>query len=562
VLGHVDHGKTTLLDKIRGSLVVAKEPGLITQHIGATEIPIKTVKDICGDLLEKLKIKIEIPGLLFIDTPGHEAFTSLRKRGGSIADLAILIIDINEGFKPQTDESLQFLKEFKTPFLIAATKIDRIKGWNKNEDSCFLESYDKQPDFVKELFDGEFYKLIGQLSERGFETERFDKIKNFKENIAIVPCSGITGEGIPELLMILAGLSQQFLKKELEITKGIGRGSILEVKEVKGLGMTIDVILYDGEMKKGDWLIIGGKEPITTKIKALLKPPVLKEIRIEKQFDSINEVNAAAGIKISAPNLEGAIAGNPIASVHKEEDIEKVKDELKGASEIEFEKIGDGVILKADTLGSLEALINILKNIDIKKAEVGNVLKKDVIEMESVQDPLKRTILAFNVNVDEAAEKEAEDKKVKVLQSDIIYKLIENYEEFIEKTREEIRLEKLKSITRPAKLLILKGMTFRASNPAIVGVEVLEGFLKSGVKLQRDGKEIGTVKALQSDNISVESAKKEDRVAVSIDGPTVGRQIKERDELTVIINKNDLKVLEELDIKEEVELAKEILGLK
>jgi translation initiation factor 5B len=538
---------------------VAKEPGLITQHIGATEIPIKTVKDICGDLLEKLKIKIEIPGLLFIDTPGHEAFTSLRKRGGSIADLAILIIDINEGFKPQTDESLQFLKEFKTPFLIAATKIDRIKGWNKNEDSCFLESYDKQPDFVKELFDGEFYKLIGQLSERGFETERFDKIKNFKENIAIVPCSGITGEGIPELLMILAGLSQQFLKKELEITKGIGRGSILEVKEVKGLGMTIDVILYDGEMKKGDWLIIGGKEPITTKIKALLKPPVLKEIRIEKQFDSINEVNAAAGIKISAPNLEGAIAGNPIASVHKEEDIEKVKDELKGASEIEFEKIGDGVILKADTLGSLEALINILKNIDIKKAEVGNVLKKDVIEMESVQDPLKRTILAFNVNVDEAAEKEAEDKKVKVLQSDIIYKLIENYEEFIEKTREEIRLEKLKSITRPAKLLILKRMTFRASNPAIVGVEVLEGFLKSGVKLQKDGKKIGTVKALQSENISVESAKKGDRVAVSIDGPTVGRQIKEEDELTVIITKNDLKVLEELDIKEEVELAKEIL---
>ncbi|MFQ6020531.1 MAG: translation initiation factor IF-2 [Candidatus Aenigmatarchaeota archaeon] len=562
VLGHVDHGKTTLLDKIRGTLVVTKEPGLITQHIGATEIPIKTIKDICGDLLEKLKIKIEIPGLLLLDTPGHFAFTSIRKRGTSIADLAILVIDINEGFKPQTDESLQFLKEFKTPFLIAATKIDRIEGWIKNENACFLESYKKQPEFVRERIDNELYKLIGQISERGFETERFDKIKDFKKTIAIVPCSGITGEGIPELLMILSGLSQQFLKKELEVTKGIGRGSILEVKEVKGLGTTIDVILYDGEIKKGDWLIIGGKEPIVTKIKALLKPPVLREIRVEKQFESVDKVEAAAGIKISAPDLENAIAGNPIASVHNEKDIEKIKQELISETEIEFEKTGEGIILKADTLGSLEALINILKDVEIKKAEVGNVLRKDVIEIETIKDPLKRIIIAFNVGIEDAAKKEAMDRKIKILKNNIIYKLIEDYEEFIEKTKEEIRLKKLESITRPAKVLILKGMVFRASNPAIVGVEILEGFLKSGVKLQKQGKEIGVVKAIQSENVSIEKAVKGDRVAISIDGPTVGRQIKEEDELTTVITKDDLKVLEELDMKEEVELAKEILGLK
>jgi translation initiation factor 5B len=306
VLGHVDHGKTTLLDKIRQTAVTAKEAGGITQAIGATEIPIGTIKEICGDLLEKLKIQITIPGLLFIDTPGHEAFTSLRKRGSSIADLAILVVDVKEGFQEQTDESLEFLKQFKTPFAIAATKMDKVDGWVDQKSSSFLESLSKQPTFVKEKIDNSIYRLVTQLAERGFDSERFDRVTDFKKNIAIIPCSGLTGEGIAELLMVLTGLSQQFLKQELEVTKGIGRGSILEVKELRGLGTTIDVILYDGEIKRGDWLIIGGKEPIVTRIKALLQPPVLKELRVEKQFNNIDSVSAAAGVKIAAPGLEMA----------------------------------------------------------------------------------------------------------------------------------------------------------------------------------------------------------------------------------------------------------------
>lgn len=561
-IGHVDHGKTTLLDKIRKTAVQAKEVGGITQAIGATEIPLDIVKNVCGDLLKKVKIEIKIPGLLFIDTPGHEAFTAIRKRGSSIADLAILVIDINEGIQPQTDESIQILKQFKTPFLVAATKIDRIEGWIRNEGACFYESFAKQPEWVKQSFDEKFYKLVGQLSQRGFESERYDRIDDFKKTVAIVPCSGVTGEGIPEMLMTLAGLSQSFLKEELETTKGIGRGSILEVKEVKGLGTTIDVILYDGEIRKGDWLVIGGKEPVVTKIKALLKPRPLKEIRVEKQFENIDYASAAAGVKVSAPDLGNAIAGSPVAFVSDESMIEEIKKELQTAvEEIEFEKSIDGIILKADNLGSLEALIGIFKDkVPVKKAEIGNVLRKDVIEIDSVNDPLKKFIIAFNVGVEDSVASFANDISVKILQSNIIYKLIEDYEKFVEETKERIRMQKLEMITLPAKIKIIPGHVFHASHPAIVGVEVLAGKIKSGCKLQKNGKEIGEVKALQSENKSLTEASRGESVAVSIEGPVVGRQINEGDELTTVINEKDLKVLKELNMKEEIELANEILN--
>jgi translation initiation factor 5B len=562
-VGHSDHGKTTLLDKIRGTAVTSKEPGLLTQHVGASYITVDTIKKLCGDLLEKFKIKIEIPGLLFIDTPGHAAFITIRKRGSSIADLAILVIDLTEGMQEQTDESINILKHFKTPFVVAATKVDRIEGWIPQKTSSFLESFSKQPEWIRQKLDEKVYRLVGQLSERGFESERFDRVSDFKKTVAIVPCSGITGEGISELLTVLSGLAQSFLKEQLEVSKGTGKGSILEVNEVRGLGTTIDVILYDGEMKRGDWLIIGGKEPIVTKIKALLKPPPSKELRLEKQFENVEYVYAAAGIKISAPDLEKATSGSPIATVHEGGKIEEIKKELQaGIEEIEFEKTGEGIILKADTLGSLEALIGVFKDkIAIKKAEIGKVMRKDMIEIESVKDPFKKIIIAFNVDIDEIAAKEAKDKSLTILQNNIIYRLMEDYDNFVKQQQEKIKLQKLEAITLPAIIKLLPGHVFHASNPAIVGVEVLDGTIKSGYKLQKDGREIGEIKAIQSENVSMPKAKRGERVAVSIEGPIVGRHIKEGDELETIINENDLKVLEELNMREEIDLARKILKI-
>lgn len=561
VLGHVDHGKTTILDNIRKSAVAAGEAGGITQHIGATEVPLSIVKKICGSLVDESKIKI--PGLLFIDTPGHEAFTTLRKRGGSIADLAILVVDVNEGFKPQTEESLTFLKEFKTPFVVAANKIDMITGWKKHDTKCFSLSFKDQGDSVKRELDSKVYELVGKLSEMGFNSERFDRVDDFSNTVAIVPVSGITGEGIGELMMTLIGLSQQFLKDKIEIKERNGYGNVLEIKEVKGLGTTIDVILYDGQIKKGDCLVIGGEEPLVTTVKALLKPRELGELRVEKKFSYVDHISAASGVKISAPGLESVIPGSPIRTCRKE-DVDTFKEELKKEVEsVEIETENEGVMLKADTLGSLEGLIKILTDngIAIRKAKIGSVNKSDTMEMNSIRDVIKRVIFAFNVPVlPEALEVE----EVKIFESPVIYKLIEDYQEWKGEKEREIRMEKLSGVVRPGKLKILPGYIFRASHPAIVGVEVLGGVVKSGYSLVNEGKIIGKIEQIQKEGSNVAEAKYGDKLAVSIEGATVGRQIKEGDELYTAMSRENIRKLEEMKellSKTELDVLEEIKDL-
>jgi len=549
MLGHVDHGKTLLLDSIRGTTVQVGEAGGITQHIGASFIPFDVVKKFCGPLLEKFKIKITIPGLLFIDTPGHEAFTTLRRRGGSVSDLAILVIDINEGFQPQTDESLEFLKQFKTPFLVAATKVDLVPGWYPHKNACFMDSFNKQSEGIQDDLEKKVYDIVSQLSIRGFEADRFDRVTDFKKQIAIVPTSGKTGEGVPELLMMLAGLSQTFLKNRLELSKKC-RGTVLEIKEVKGLGTTIDAIIYDGTIKRGDYLIIGGKEPIVTKIKALLRPPVLKELRVEKKFDSVNEVHAAAGIKISAPNLEDVIAGSPIICVSKQSEVEEAKKTVqKEVEEVQFSKEGEGVVARSDTLGSLEALIKILQKnkIPIKKAEVGPVTKQDIIELHPLKDDLKRVVLAFNVGVLPEAEDMARDFKIEIFKNNIIYRLIEDYQKWVSEEKERRELGKLERVARPCKFRILPGFVFRKRKPAIFGVEVLAGVVRPNTPMKKDdGKDVGKIKNIEKEGKIIPSAKTGDKVAVSMEEPTIGRQINEGDILMSVITRRNVESLREI----------------
>jgi translation initiation factor 5B len=548
-VGHVDHGKTTLLDKIRGSAVTKLEPGMLSQHVGASYIPIETVKGICGELLKKMKIEITIPGLLMLDTPGHAAFITLRRRGGAVSDIAILVVDMTEGFQEQTDESLAILKEFKTPFIVAATKVDKIPGWYPHKNYCFIESFKKQSEYVKDEVEKKIYQLVSQLSERGFNSERFDRVEDFTKQIVIVPCSGITGEGVSELLMVLAGLSQQFLKKRLEVSE-TGRGAVLEIKEVKGFGITIDVILYDGNIRKSDYLVIGGKEPIVTRVKALLRPRPLQELRVEKQFESVDEVDAAAGIKIAAPDLEDVIAGSPIIAVKKEKDVEKAKRTVqKEIEEVQFTRNIEGVVLKADTLGSLEAMIKLIgeENIPVRKAEVGQVTKQDVTELQDMKDELRKVVLAFNVKVLEEAQTLAKDLKIEIFQSNIIYRIMEEYRGWCFKKKEREAAEKLERVARPCQIKILKGFVFRVSNPAIFGIEVQKGLLKHGVTVKRkDGKIIGKIKEVQKEGHVVKEAKVGEKVAVSMEEPTVGRQIEEGDVLIVVLNDEDKKTLREI----------------
>ena len=551
ILGHIDHGKTTLLDNIRGSAVAAKEAGGITQHIGATEIPIDVVKKICGPLLVNLDVKVTIPGILFIDTPGHAAFTNLRKRGGLISDIGVLIVDVNESFKPQTHEALNILKAYKTPFLVLANKIDLFPGWQSNPDIPLLKSFKSQREDVQQNLDMRIYELVETLYKNEISSERFDRVKDFTKQVSVIPISAKTGEGIPEFLMMLTGLAQKYLEEQLKIdVSGPGKGSVLEVKQSEGLGTTLDVILYDGSVKKGDTLVVGTTdEPIVTKTKAILLPNPLEEIRIGNQFNNVDEVFAAAGVKIAAPSLEGALPGAPVLVVPDNSQLEQIKDDVRSQiKEVQIETQAEGVIVKADTIGSLEALVKMLQDdgIVVRKASFGDVSKKDLMEAESVkaQNPLDAVIFAFNVKIQPDVQAEAEKFRIKLLEGDVVYSLIEEYKLWIKEQTAQTKEQLMTKVTLPGKIRLLPGHTFRQSNPAVCGVEVLCGVIKPKYELMNgQGKAIGTIKAVQYENKNIEKAGAGMQVAVSITGPTIGRHIKEEDVLYVRVPKGDVQLL-------------------
>lgn len=542
VLGHVDHGKTSLLDQIRHTAIVSREAGGITQAIGTTEIPTDVIKDLCGELLEKFKTELTIPGLLFIDTPGHEAFTTLRRRGGGIADIAIVVVDINEGIMPQTKESLEILKEAKVPFVVALNKIDRLQGWaSPSKMCCFCDNFSEQSDDVRGEFERKFYEIVEQFASHDLAIERFDRINDFTKKIAAIPVSAKTGEGIPEVLAILGGLAQQFLKEKL-VTTDIAKGMVLEVREITGFGTTIDTIIYDGSVSKSDYLAIGGKIPRIMKIRALLEPAPMRDMRTEKKFKNVSEVHAASGVKIAAPGLSDIIAGTHIRTAKTFEEAEKLLDELE-EQEVEIKTESEGLILKADTIGSLEALINIFKNHPIKEATIGQVSKTDIIKAEANSKDEYKIVIGFNTKTPQETKDFAKDKCVMIMESNVIYRLIEDYEKWIKEEEEKVKMGELETVTRPAKIKILPGCIFRSSSPAVVGCEVIGGIIKPKYKLFKTDKVIGDIKQIQSQGKDVAQAKIGDKIAVSIIGPTVGRQIQESDVLYTEITSSEYAIL-------------------
>lgn len=549
VMGHVDHGKTSLLDRIRGSSVVSTEAGAITQHIGATLVPIDAIVRMSGALS---KVNVNVPGLLFIDTPGHHAFTTLRARGGALADMAIVVVDINEGFRPQTIEALQILRNYRTPFVIAANKIDRIHGWRVNEGQPFLKTFAQQNERVQGMLETKVYELVGKLSELGFNSERFDRVSDFARNICIVPISALTGEGVPDILMVLIGLAQRYMTESLRVSAdGPGAGTVLEVKEERGLGMTLDVILYDGALKVGDEIVVAGNDQIIeTKVRSLLQPRPMKEILIEERFERVKSITAAAGIKVAAPKLEGVIAGSPLRVIrggNRDEVVEQVRHEIQ---DIQVNLSDIGVIIRADTIGALEALSKELEGhqIQVMRAAVGPVTRHDVIEAGTIKDPLYSAIIAFNTPVlpdaiDMLAD--ASMSHVSIFEGGVIYQLIDDYVEWREEKKQELERQRFEKLVMPAKIRILPNCVFRQSNPAVVGVRVLGGKLQSGVDLVlSNGRNIGRLKQIQAKNESILEAEAGMEVAISIEGPTVGRQINVDDDLYVDVPERHVKVIE------------------
>ena len=556
VLGHVDHGKTKLLDRIRGTAVGDREAGAITQHIGATEVPIGRIYEMCGSIIGSKKFTV--PGLLFIDTPGHQAFTSLRARGGSLADLAVLVIDIREGLMPQTIESIHILRQYKTPFVIALNKVDTIEGWNSTADRPFVLSEKDQQAHTKEVFEQHMYEIISQLSSNGVFADRYDRIDDFTKAVALIPISAKTGEGVPDLMLMLIGLAQRFLETRLTKEEGPGKGTVLEVKEVKGLGQTLYMILYSGTLKTGATVAIGTRgAPLVTRIKAILKPKPLDEIRDPRdRFDNVKELHAAAGVKIAVQDATGVIAGAPIRVVKNAKDpsIQEITEETS----IKIETEEKGITIKADAIGSLEALAYEAKaaGIPIRKYGIGEITRRDVLE-SSYGNDTHHVILGFNVSTSKDAEAEIATHSIKVMTNNIVYALIDDYKLWLDESTRQNESDNRVEFAFPAKITILPDHIFRVNKPAVVGVRVLAGRIRVGENLiDREGKDCGTIKSVRDDDGNVlKEGVQGDEVSVAIEGVTVGRQINENDVLYVDMIESGYKEVQKVELTDDEKLA-------
>jgi len=559
VCGHVDHGKTSILDSIRKTNVYEGEAGGITQKISFSLLSSDKIMGRCP-LIEKSGIKLEIPGFLFIDTPGHAAFSNLRKRGGALADLAIVVIDINEGIKPQTSEVIEIMRLNKTPFIIALNKIDNISGWRKQADN-FQESLNMQSINAKNDFNEKLLTLEGNLHSYGFKALPFYEINDFTKNIAMIPCSARTGEGIPELMLTLCGMSQKFLKERLALGKE-AKGVILEIKKDKNLNFA-EAILYDGILTNKDEIAIASfADPLIGKIR------VLEEIMPNStKFKVTEKVGAAMGIRIQLKEEIEVLPGMPFQVLKN--NINEIKKEFKKQVTEQLKTDDDGIIIKADSLGSLEALLVLLRQEGIKvcKAGIGNIDKRDVISANTnyQNDKLKAVILGFNVSSEEDI-KELDLSKVKIFQEEVVYKLIEKLKEWSDEKRKEIEKEKMMNLASISKVKILHNFVFHNSNPAIFGVRIEAGKLKSGVTLMSDvGEEIGDVKKIQSDKTGVEEASSGMEVAISVSGVNFDRQLKDKEFLYSDISGNMFKKFKDnkdLLSREEIDVLQKIAQIK
>lgn len=535
VVGHVDHGKTSLLDCLRGSCVQEGEKGGITQKISFTLFPASQLKKACP-IIDTKGIKVNIPGFLLIDTPGHAAFSNLRKRGGALADLAILVIDINEGIKPQTAEVIQILKLNKVPFMIALNKIDNISGWRKLDEDL-QKSIELQNENVKRTFEERYYTLIASLNSYDFDADLYFRVEDFTKKIAMIPISAKTKEGISELTMMLCGLSQKYLGEKLEL-ESEAKGVILEIKKDKSTNYA-ESILYDGSLNKTDEIAIANLagEPIISRIR------VLEEIEpLSAKFKAKEKITASTGFRMQLTEKASVLPGMPFV-IYKN-NKEKIKEIFKKEICENIKTAKQGIIAKADSLGSLEALLVLLResNIPVVKAGIGDINKNDLASAKANLkiNELDAVIVGFNVKIDEEAKELMGSTKIII--DDVVYKLIENVTEYRQEKAKEIEKRRLMELATICKLKLLNQYVFRNTAPAIFGVEVLAGKLKSGnFVMNEKGEKVGRIKNIQSEKKSVDEATQGMQIAISIPGVNFERQLKSKNFLYSNITESQFK---------------------
>uniref|UniRef100_A0ABD2WTB8 Eukaryotic translation initiation factor 5B n=1 Tax=Trichogramma kaykai TaxID=54128 RepID=A0ABD2WTB8_9HYME len=467
VLGHVDTGKTKILDKLRRTNVQDGEAGGITQQIGATNVPVEAIQESTKHVKGFADKQFKIPGLLIIDTPGHESFSNLRNRGSSLCDIAVLVVDIMHGLEPQTIESINLLKAKKCPFVVALNKIDRLYDWQTMNRKDVQDIIKSQEAITQREFEKRAKEVILQFAEQSLNAALFYENPDPRSYVSLVPTSAITGEGMGNLLALLTDACQGPLAKRLMYCEEL-QATVLEVKALPGLGTTIDCILVNGTLREGDTMVVAGTEgPIVTQIRSLLMPQPMKELRVKNAYIEYREIKAAQGVKIAAKDLEKAIAGLNLVVAQKPDEVEVLKEDIARELSKELGKIKlaeRGVFVQASTLGALEALLDFLKSSKIPYAgiRIGPVVKKDVMKASIMleHDSQYATILAFDVKIERDAQELADSLGVKIFQADIIYHLFDRFTEYKEQLRLRKREENKHIAVFPCKLKVLPQVNF------------------------------------------------------------------------------------------------------
>ncbi|MCI4393775.1 hypothetical protein PGIGA_G00161290 [Pangasianodon gigas] len=527
VLGHVDTGKTKILDKLRHTHVQDGEAGGITQQIGATNVPLETIIEQTKMVKNFDRDNIKVPGMLIIDTPGHESFSNLRNRGSSLCDIAILVVDIMHGLEPQTLESINLLKEKKCPFIVALNKIDRLYDWKKSPDTDVVATLKKQKKNTKDEFDERAKAVMLEFAQQGLNAALFYENKDPRTFVSLVPTSAHSGDGMGNLIALLVELTQTMLARRLAHCDEL-RAQVMEVKALPGMGTTIDVILINGCLREGETIIVPGVEgPIVTQIRGLLLPPPLKELRVKNQYEKHKEVNTSQGVKILGKDLEKALAGLPLLVAHKEDEVPVLKDELirelkQTLNAIKLEE--KGVYVQASTLGSLEALLEFLRTSKVPYAgiNIGPVHKKDVMKASTMleHDPQYAVILAFDVKIERDSQEMADSLGVRIFSAEIIYHLFDAFTKYREDYKKQKQEEFKHIAVFPCKLRILPQFIFNSRDPIVMGVTVEAGVLKTGTPLCVPSKafvEIGIVTSIEVNHKPVETAKKGQEICVKIE---------------------------------------------
>ena len=548
----MDSGKTSLLDKIRGTGVQGREAGGITQHIGASFLPNDTIKKICGSLYGTIqRSEHKIPGVLVIDTPGHEVFTNLRARGGSAADIAILVVDANRGFQQQTNESLGILKSRKVPFVVALNKVDQISGWRKTDTALVTQAIKEQDSSIQADLDQKIYDVVGTLSVLGYRSEAFYRVKDFKSEVGIVPVSARTGVGVPELLTVLVGLTQQYLVSRLDQKEKQARGIVLEVNDEVGMGPAANAILIDGTLSVDDTILVAKRDKVATaKPKAILLPKPLDEMRDPRdKFRSVSSVSAAAGVKIASPDLDGVLPGSTIYIAQNSDEIGSLRSAIESEMESVFvERETDGVVVKCDTIGSLEAVTSMLgmQKIPVARADIGAVNKRNVAEARAVKDNDRHlgVVLAFNVKTLPDALADAELHHVRIFEDRVIYNLIDSYAAWVAEDSAHEEDAIFAELTSIAKFTFLKGFVFRNKDPAVFGIHVDVGTLRQKAYFMNEsGKKVGQIHQLQEDKKTVSAVSAGSEVACSVQGAVIGRHIREGEVFYTLPQPREAKLL-------------------